>query len=93
MTLKIFASSALALAMLTGSAAAVTVTNNSDEEIKIGVDRGSSEKVETIGAGKSAKLDCKDQCGVTGPWGFSWMAKGDDTIKTNGKSLVTVTKS
>lgn len=90
MTFKTLTSSALALLMLTGSAAAVTVTNNSGDEIAIGVDRGSQEKVEKIGAGKSMKLDCKEQCGITGPWGFSWMAKGDDTIKTDGQSLVTV---
>ena len=36
-----------------GPAFAVTVKNNSNVEITIGVDLGSSEKVETIGAGKS----------------------------------------
>ncbi len=27
---------------------------------------------------------------MTGPWGFSWMAKGDDVISSNGASLVSV---
>lgn len=89
MTLKLLTSSALALLMLTGSAAAVTVKNTSGEEISIGVDHGANEKIEKIGAGKSVKLDCSEQCGVTGPWGFSWMAKGDETIETDGQSLVT----
>lgn len=93
MTLKILSSSALALLILTGSAAAVTVKNTSGKEISIGVDHGANEKVEKIAAGKSVKLDCDEQCGVTGPWGFSWMAKGDDTISTDGESLVTVQKS
>ncbi len=37
------------------------------------------------------QFECKDDCGVTGPWGFSWMAKGDDTMSTNGKSLISQT--
>lgn len=83
------AASALALAM-TVPASAVTVKNTSAGEFTIGVDFGNSEKIETIGAGKEVKLDCKDGCGVTGPWGFSWMAKGDDVISSNGQALVTV---
>ena len=67
---------------------AVTVKNDSKAEITIGVDLGSTEKVETIGAGKSVEIDCKDGCGVTGPWGFSWMAKGNDTITSDGTSLI-----
>src|SRR5262245_12196224 len=81
---------AAALAAFAVPAAAVTVKNNSKAEITVGVDWGDKEKVETIGAGKSATIECKDGCGVTGPWGFSWMAKGDDEIATNGVSLVTV---
>ena len=73
-----------------GPAAAVTVKNTSAGEFTIGVDMGSSEKIETIAAGKEVKLDCKAGCGVTGPWGFSWMAKGDDVISSNGEALVTV---
>jgi hypothetical protein len=73
-----------------GTASAVTVKNTSSGEFTIGVDLGSEEKIETIAAGKEVKLDCKDGCGVTGPWGFSWMAKGDDVISSNGQSLVSV---
>ncbi len=83
------ATAAFALA-LTGTASAVTVKNTSSGEFTIGVDLGSEEKIETIAAGKEVKLDCKDGCGVTGPWGFSWMAKGDDVISSNGQSLVSV---
>lgn len=83
------ATAAFALAM-TGSASAVTVKNTSAGEFTIGVDFGNEEKIETIPAGKEVKLDCKDGCGVTGPWGFSWMAKGDDVISSNGQALVTV---
>jgi len=75
---------------IAGPAAAVTVKNTSDGEFTIGVDLGNTEKVETIGAGKEVKLDCQDGCGVTGPWGFSWMAKSGDVISSNGQSLVSV---
>lgn len=88
-TLKTLTSSALALLLLTGSAAAVTVKNTGGEEISVGIDRGGQEKVEQIAAGKSLKVDCNEQCGITGPWGFSWLAKGDETIETDGQSLVT----
>lgn len=81
-----------ALMALTGHAAAVTVKNTSNAEVSIGIDWGNKEKAETIPAGKSVSFECQDGCGVTGPWGFSWMAKGDDVIPTDGKSLVTVGK-
>ena len=83
------AAAALVLA-IASPALAVTVKNTSSGEFTIGVDMGNEEKVETIAAGKEVKLDCKAGCGVTGPWGFSWMAKGDDTISSDGKSLVSV---
>lgn len=79
-----------ALLALVVPAAAVTVKNTSDAEVSIGIDWGDKTKVENIAAGKSVSFECKEGCGVTGPWGFSWMAKGDDVIPTNGKSLVTV---
>ena len=41
-------------------------------------------------AGKSVTVECKDGCGVTGPWGFSCKASGDDEIVTDGTALVTV---
>lgn len=83
------AAAAVALAM-TGPASAVTVKNTSSGEFTIGVDLGNEEKVETIAAGKEVKVECKDGCGVTGPWGFSWFAKPGDTISSNGQALVTV---
>lgn len=79
-----------ALVLAAGTAAAATVKNTSDGEITIGVDMGNNEKIEKIAAGKSAKLDCKDGCGVTGPWGFSWWVAEGDTVTTDGSSLVTV---
>lgn len=85
---KTLASSAAALLLLTGSAAAVTVKNTSTNEISIGVDYGNKEEVKKVPAGKSVTFDCKDGCGVTGPWSFSWMAKGDDTFTTGGKSMI-----
>lgn len=87
---KILLSSAAALFLMMGSALAVTVENKSSGEITIGVDYGNKEDIKEIAAGKSVKLDCPDGCGITGPWGFSWWAKGDDTISTKGQSLVTV---
>jgi hypothetical protein len=85
---KTVTSSAVALLILAGPAAAVTVKNTSGKEISIGVDYGTKQQVKTIAAGKSATFDCKNDCGVTGPWGYSWMASGDDTMTTNGKSLI-----
>jgi len=83
------ATAAFTLAMA-APASAVTVKNTSSGEFTIGIDFGSSEKIETIAAGKEVTFDCKDGCGVTGPWGFSWMAKGDDVISSSGQSLVSV---
>ena len=88
-TLK-FAAAAAAFVLLAAPAGAVTVKNNSKAEITIGVDWGSKEKIETIPAGKSVTVECKDGCGVTGPWGFSWKASGNDEIVSDGTSLVTV---
>ena len=88
-SLKLLAA-ATAVALMAGPAAAVTVKNASSAEVTIGVDWGSKEKVETIPAGKSVSFDCKEGCGVSGPWGFSWKASGKDEITTDGTSLVTV---
>jgi hypothetical protein len=81
-----------ALFLVAGPAAAATVKNTGSSEITIGVDHGDKELTKSIGPGESAKLDCKDGCGVTGPWGFSWMASEGDTVTTDGKPLVTVTQ-
>jgi hypothetical protein len=82
---------ALAAAILLASpAAAVSVKNTSSEAFKIGVDRGNEEEVKTVAGNKSVTLDCADGCGVTGPWGYSWMASGDDTLSSDGKSRIVV---
>lgn len=78
-----------ALLLMAAPAAAVTVKNASEGEITIGIDYGDKEKIETIAAGKSVKFECKELCGVTGPWGFSWKVKGDDKITSDGHSMVT----
>jgi hypothetical protein len=90
--MKLLAAAAAAALVFAAAipAYAVTVKNTSTGEFTIGVDMGASEKVETIAAGKSVEVDCKDGCGVTGPWGFSWMAKGNDVISSDGTALVTV---
>jgi len=89
MSFKTLTSSAVALLLLVGPAAAVTVKNTSGKEISIGIDYGSKQQVKKVAADQSATFECKDGCGVTGPWGFSWMASGNATMNTNGKSLIT----
>jgi hypothetical protein len=79
-----------AIVVLAAPAHAVTVENKSDDAIKIGVDYGHNEEVKDVAAQKSVKFDCPDGCGVTGPWGFSWMAQGDDVITSDGNSLIAV---
>ncbi|MCB1485569.1 MAG: hypothetical protein KDJ17_11830 [Hyphomicrobiaceae bacterium] len=79
-----------ALLMTTGSAFALTVNNQSDQKIKIGLDSGNKEKVETIAAGKSANFPnfCHESgCGISGPWGYSVMTKPGDTL-TYSKGVV-----
>ncbi len=81
---------AAATMLIAGAATAVTVKNTSTADVTIGIDWGAKDKVETVPATKSVSFECKDGCGVTGPWGFSWMAAGNDEIVTDGRSLVTV---
>jgi hypothetical protein len=76
--------------LIAGAATAVTVKNTSKSDVTIGIDWGHQEKVETVPAAKSVSFECKEGCGVTGPWGFSQMASGTDEISTDGKILVTV---
>ncbi len=79
-----------ALLMTTGSAFALTVNNQSDQQIKIGLDAGNKEKVETIDAGKTANFPefCHESgCGISGPWGYSVMTKPGDTL-TYSKGVV-----
>ena len=54
-----------------------------------GIDYGAKSTVEKVPAGKSVTFECKDGCGVTGPWGFSRIAKGGDTFTSNGQSMIT----
>ena len=64
-------------------------------ELKVGIDEGEAEHVETVAAGKTVDLTakCKDGCGLTGPWGFSWMASPGEKLvfkdaKLNGATVV-----
>ncbi len=74
--------------MLASSAHAVTVVNKDSQAHMIGIDLGNSEETREVAARKSIEFDCPEGCGVTGPWNYSWMAKGDDTITTDGTSPV-----
>jgi hypothetical protein len=91
---KTLAAGIVASMLAVTPAFALTVTNESAEEVTVGLDMGNKESVHKIPAGQSAsfKSECDDGCGVTGPWGYSWMAKTGDTIKTDGKPLVVVTE-
>ena len=84
---------AFALA-LAAPASALTIENQDGAELKVGIDEGNTEHVETIAAGKTGDLTakCKDGCGLTGPWGFSWMATPGDKLvfkdaKLNGATV------
>jgi hypothetical protein len=85
---------ALAATMLATPALALTVENQDKAELKVGIDEGDKEHVETIAAGKTGDLTakCKDGCGLTGPWGFSWMAAPGEKLvfkdaKLNGATV------
>lgn len=90
--MKVIAPAVAALLVTSTAASALTVTNNGSNEITIGLDMGNKESVHKIAPGKSAefKSECKDGCGVTGPWGYSKVAGTGDKIETDGKPLVTV---
>jgi hypothetical protein len=77
-----------ATALYAVPAAAVTVSNTAGKQIQISVENnGSPIKTKVIAAGKSVTFDCKSGCGVGGPWqGVEW-AKGDETLKTDGKTI------
>jgi len=91
---KTLAAGIVASMLAVTPAFALTVTNESAEEVTIGLDMGNKESVHKIPAGQSVsfKSECDDGCGVTGPWAYSWMAKTGDTIKTDGKPLVVLTE-
>jgi len=77
-------------------AAALTIANNDASELKFGIDEGNVEHVGSVAAGKSGDFSakCKEGCGLTGPWGFSWMAQPGDKLtfkdsKLNGATVTT----
>jgi hypothetical protein len=89
---------AVALMLAASPAAALTIENQDKAELKVGIDEGNVEHVKTVPAGKSADLSaqCKDGCGLTGPWGFSWMAKPGDKLtfkdaKLDGATVIAPT--
>ena len=82
MTITTASKLAVAALLVATPAAALTIENQDASELKVGIDEGETEHVKTVPAGKSADLSaqCKDGCGLTGPWGFSWMAKAGDKL-------------
>ena len=92
-SVKAIAAALGAAVLLASPAAAVLVKNTGSEAFKIGVDRGNDEEVKTVAGQKSATFDCAEGCGITGPWGYSWMASGDDTLSSDGKSRIVVGKT
>ncbi|MCC7251714.1 hypothetical protein [Hyphomicrobium sp.] len=86
---------AVAAVLLATPAAALTIENQDAAELKFGIDEGEVEHVESVAAGKSGDFSakCKNGCGLTGPWGFSWMANAGDKLtfkdaKLNGATVV-----
>ncbi len=79
-----------ALALMTGTASALTVVNQDGKDYTIGVDRGAKESVHKIPANKTVTLKdaCPDGCGVSGPWFYSWMADAGDTLTIKDGDLV-----
>lgn len=90
--LKLIAPALFALAATATAASALTISNTSDKEVTVGLDHGDKETTHKIAPGKSLSLkdDCKQGCGVTGPWSYSKMAMNGDKIETDGKPLVVV---
>lgn len=81
---------ALATALSAAPALALTITSNDAQEQTIGLDMGNTESVHAIKPGGSVtfKSECDEGCGVTGPWGYSWMAKTGEDFSFKGKELV-----
>lgn len=81
---------ALATAISAAPALALTITSKDGKEQTIGLDMGDKETVHTIPAGGNVtfKSECNDGCGVTGPWGYSWMAKTGEDFSFKGKELI-----
>ena len=89
---------AMALVVVATPATALTIDNQDKAGLKFGIDEGNVEHVESVAAGKSGDFSakCKEGCGLTGPWGFSWMANPGDTLtfndgKLNGATVTTGT--
>lgn len=82
--MKVMKASALTLAamLFAAPAMALTIENQDADELKFGIDEGNTEHVETVAAGATGDFTdkCKDGCGLTGPWGFSWIAAAGDTL-------------
>lgn len=76
--------------MMGGAASALTISNKDSKEHTIGVDLGNKESVHKVPAGGNVtfKSECNDGCGITGPWGYSWLAKTGDEIAFNNKELM-----
>jgi hypothetical protein len=88
--IKAIAASVVALSFMAGHASALTITNKSSKEQTIGIDMGDKERTEKIDAGKSVTIsdECKDGCGFTGPWGYSWMAKSGEDFAFDETNLI-----
>lgn len=80
----------IAIALSAAPALALTITSQDATEQTIGLDMGHKEAVHAIppGGSVSFKSECDDGCGVTGPWGFSWMAKTGEDFSFKGKDLI-----
>lgn len=72
----------IAAAVLSAPAMALTIENHDAEQLRLGIDEGATEHVVFVDAGQSADFSeqCKDGCGLTGPWGFSHMAAAGDSL-------------
>lgn len=88
--LKTIAAGLALIALPLASASALTITNKDSKEHTIGLDMGDKESVHKIPGGGSVtfKDECKDACGVTGPWDFSVMLKTGDKWEFDGRSLI-----
>lgn len=87
---RVLATAVLATGLAASSAAALTITNKDSKEHTIGLDMGNKESVHAIPAGGSVtfKSECNEGCGVTGPWGFSRMAKTGEDFAFQGDKLI-----
>lgn len=89
MILKSMLAASGALLLTAGAASAVTISNQSKEAITVGIDAGNAENVEKIAAGAShdAKGFCPTGCGLTGPWGYSYLSSAGEKVTYDGDTL------